>query len=270
MNGFRKLVLCTAIMAASGSAMAMQAMDDETLSSTAGQDGITLTIQSSTISDLDITYVDRGGFGAAGTYDNDGALVINNIGTTITNLQIVVDAGADAGGNGQLNVDISTPDDIVVSLANSTVEVAAGGVGSATSGNRTIVKFGATSELRMTGGLNANLKLGNRGAGEDFMTLSVANPFDITVNDFVVVDSVSGGGNDIGIGVGALTVNDVDLNMSVNVVAGGMQINNAGTTIGEVGLERIKLGEQIASNAAIGDVYLNGLTANSVMTIQGH
>lgn len=267
MNGFRKLVLCTAIMAASGSAMAMQAMDDETLSSTAGQDGITLTIQSSTITDLDITYVDRGGFGA--TFNNDGAVVVNNIGTSITNLQIVVDAGSDAGGNGQLNVDISTPDDIVVNLNGSFVEVAAGGVGSATSGNRTILKFGAASELRMTGGLNANLKLGNRGAGEDFMTLSVTNPFDITVNDFVIVDSVSGG-NDIGIGVGALTVNDVDLNMSVNVVASGLQIDNAGTTIGEIGLERVKLGEQIAANNPIGDIYLNGLTANSVMTIQGH
>lgn len=269
MNGFRKLVLCSAIMAASGSAMAMQAMDDESLSSTTGQDGITLTIQSSTITDLDITYVDRDGL-VGSAFDQAGALVVNNIGSTITNLEIVVDAGADAGGNGQLNVDISTPDDVVVSLANSTVQVAAAGTGSATSGNRTILKFGATSELRMTGGLNANLKLGNRGVGEDFMTLSVTNPFDLTVNDFVIVDSVSGGGNDIGIGVGALTVNDVDLNMSVNIVAGGLQINNAGTTIGEVGLERIKLGEQIASNAAIGDVYLNGLTANSVMTIQGH
>lgn len=270
MNGFKKLVLCSAMLAASSSAMAMQAMDDESMSSTTGQDGITISIQSSNITDLDITYIDRDGLGAASTAAGAGAIVVNNLDVAISNLDIVLDAGSNASG-AQLNVNISTPDDIVIGLGNSNIELAsAGATGSAVSGNTAILRFDATSELRITGGLSTNIKLGNRGVGESFMTLTTATPFDISLDKLTLVTTDNGGTGDIGIGIGRLVVDDVSLNMSVNVVPDGLQIKNNGTSIGGVGLERIVLGAQVATNKSIGDVYLSGLTSTSTITIKGH
>lgn len=271
MNGFKKLVLCSAMLAASGSAMALQAMDDDSMSTTTGQDGISINVASSTIADLDITWVDRGGFGAP--YNADGAVVITNLGVAITDLDIDVDAGSNVAGDAQLNVDISTIQDIVVTLNSSTIEVGAGTPGLSTVTNNTpIVKFGATSTLTLTGGLNANLKLGNRTATEAFMTLDVANPFDVTLTDMTILDSYAttlNGVNDVGIGIDALSISQVDLHMAVTLVDQGLRIDTTGTSIGEVGIERVTLGEQVATNQPIGDIYLNGLTANTIMTVSG-
>lgn len=270
MNGLKKLILTSAILAASSSAMAMQAMDEESLSATTGQDGITINVQSFNIANLDVTWVDRDGFTG---FTDDGAVVINNLGVSISDLNIVVDAGSNATDNGQLNVDISTTQDVVLTLGGGSIDVATGGVGSAVTNATPIVKFGAASALTITGGINANLKLGNRAVGENFMTFSTANPFDVVLSGGITVLDTEAtqlnGVNDVGIGIGTLTIRNLDVAAAVNVVDSGLQIDTTGTTIGEVALETIKLGDQVTA-ASLGDVYLNGLTANTVLTISGH
>lgn len=271
MIGFKKLILTSAILAASSSAMAMQAMDEDSLSSTTGQDGITINVASSNISNLDVTWVDRGGFTG---FTDDGALVINNLGVSLSNLNIVVDAGSNTTDNGQLNIDISTANAVTVSLGGGNIEVATGGVGSAVTNNTPIIKFGAASTLSITNGINANLKLGNRAVGENFMTFNTASAFDVVLSGGVtVMDTESTNanalGHDVGIGIGTLTIRNLDLAAAVNVADNGLTIDTTGTTIGEVALETIKLGDQVTA-ASLGDVYLNGLTANTVLTISGH
>lgn len=272
MKGFQKLAIASAILAASGSALALEAMDDASLSATTGQDGITINVSNSTITDLDVTWVDRGGFAAP--FNADGALVINNVDLTINDLDIVVDAGNSGADGAQLNIAISTTQDVVVGLDNTTIEVAAGGVGSLTSGNTEIIAFNAGSSLTITGGINANIKLGNRAAGENFMTLSNTTPFDVVLTGLTILDSeatAANGSVNTGIGIGTLTVNDVVLNNAINVVPAGLTINTAGTTIGEVAMENVVLGDQVANAAApIGDLYLNNLSASTTLTISGH
>lgn len=69
MKGLKKLILASAITAASTSAFAMQALDDEALSATTGQDGLTITLGT----DINI--------GALRILDKDGLTGSNVAGT---------------------------------------------------------------------------------------------------------------------------------------------------------------------------------------------
>lgn len=281
MNGFKKLVLCTAMIAASGSAMAMQAMDEESMSSTTGQDGLTITINSSDIEDLGITWIDRDGRIAA---DGAGAVTIDNVGVTISNLVITVDAGSSAANTGQVLIGISTADDVTVHLNDRDATAATGaiiGVGAAgataVAGTSTpILKFADNAQMVISGGFSADIKLGNRTAGsEHFMTMDFgggATATNLSLTGLSIIDTVgtaANAGADVGIGIGTLSINDIVVHSEIDVVAGGLQINTAGTTIGSVAIENVVLGD-LATNASIGDIYLTGLTSNSIITIAGH
>lgn len=290
MNGFKKLVLTSAILAASSSAFAMQALDDESLSATTGQDGLSINIDSSVIEDMGIKWIDRNGITAAdfagSTFTGAGAVVINHVGVEITDLNIAIDAGSSAADNGQLNIGINTTNNIVINLNDGDADgdgtalgttigvTSAGATGSTTGVETPIIAFNATSALTISGGISANIKLGNRGAGEHFMTLDFASPVDITLTGLSILDSVGTAanaldGDNVGIGVGSLIINDLDVSAAVNVVAAGLQINTAGTTIGEVGLERVVLGDLGTTSPSIGDIYLTGLDVSSTITVAG-
>ncbi|MES2918891.1 MAG: DUF6160 family protein [Pseudomonadota bacterium] len=280
MNGFKKLVLCTAMIAASGSAMAMQAMDEESMSSTTGQDGLTITINSSDIQDLGITWIDRDG---RTTGDGAGAVTIDNIGVTISNLVITVDAGSAAANSGQVLVGISTADDVTVHLndrgatpAGAVIGVGAAGATAVSGTSTPILKFADNAQMVISGGFSADIKLGNRNAAtEHFMTMDFgggATATNLTLTGLSIIDTVgtaANAGADVGIGIGTLSINDIVVHSEIDVVAGGLQINTAGTSIGSVAIEGVVLGD-LATNASIGDIYLTGLTSNSIITIAGH
>lgn len=274
MNGFKKLLLTTAILAASSSAMAMQAMDDESLSGTTGQDGLTVTINSSNISDMGVTWIDRDGHGA--TFTDAGAVVIDNLGISLSNLVITVDAGSSAVDTGQLAIGIDTASNIVVSLNDgvngTTVGVtSAGSSGSAVGVVSPILKFSSTAAMTITGGISADLLLGNRGVGEHFMSIDFNNAINVSLTGLSIIDTVgtaANAGADVGIGIGTIGITGLDVSADIDVVAAGLQINTAGTVIGGVALERVVLGD--LTNASIGDIYLSGITANSIITIAGH
>lgn len=128
MKGLKKLILASAITAASTSAFAMQALDDETLSATTGQDGLTITLSTDvTIGALRIH--DKDGLSGVaglpnGTFDPvaptygfsgyfDGGLTgtstagdTNAIGTTTKDASIVITGGA--GGITIQDTDLAT------------------------------------------------------------------------------------------------------------------------------------------------------------------
>lgn len=72
MKGLNKLILATAIAAATSSAFAMQALDDDTMSNTTGQDGLTITLKT------DVT------IGALRIHDKDGLTGSSALGLTVT------------------------------------------------------------------------------------------------------------------------------------------------------------------------------------------
>lgn len=269
MNGFKKLVLTSAILAASSSAMALEAMDDASLSAATGQDGLTIGITSVNVSGMDVTWVDRDGFTG---YLTDGGVKITNLGVSLTNLNVLIDAGSDATNGAQLNIAFDTTDDVTVSLAGTTIAVgdasAVDTTSTAMTGSTDIVTFGPAASITVVGGISGisgSIKLGNRSGTEHFMHLENTTAFDVSLTGGVNILASAG----VGIGVGTVTVNGVLLNTDIDVVAGGLQIDNTNTTIGQVSLETVKLGT-LATAASIGDVYLDGMNISSVMTVRGH
>lgn len=285
MQGFKKLALATAILAASSSALAMQAMDDESLSSTTGQDGLTVVLDTNVTTS--IKWVDRDGTGVAG-FTNAGAVVISNVGISSTGLQIDIDAGGNAGTgagtNGLLNIGISNPNGITIDLSSTTLAVAdavnvpSGGWTTETLAQRSttgaatnFITFSAGSALTIAGapGRLIDIQLGSEPG--DFMTLN-GNLGSITLTGMNIIDADGGTGGDISIGT--LTLANIDLvNSTVNVDAGGLVINTGtGLTAVEVGIERLALGDETAvGNGFVGDVYLSGLNvSNNTIRVHGH
>lgn len=280
MKGFKKLILTSAILAASSSALAMQAMDDESLSSTTGQDGLTVILDTNITTN--ITWVDRNGTGTAG-YTNAGAVVINNVGISTTGLRIDIDAGGSAGtatGTGLLNIGITNPNAIVVNLGATTIGVADAmnattgtlAARSATGAVSNFITFNAGSSLTIAaaaaGTRLLNIELGSEPG--NFMTLN-GNMGSIVLTGLNIIDADGGVGG--AISVGTLTLANIDLvNSTVNVNSGGLVINTgAGLGNVTVGMERLALGDDGAGpNSFIGDIYLTGLSlTNNTITVRG-
>lgn len=277
MKGFKKLILTSAILAATSSAMAMQAMDDESLSATTGQDGLTVTLDTNITTS--IKWIDRDGTAAAG-FTNAGGLIINNVGIASNGIVIDIDAGGNAGTaagtEGMLNIGITNTNAIVINLGSTTIQVADANntaVGatvasrSATGSvvNNDVIRFGAGSTLTIAaaapGTRLLDIDLGSE--ADNFVTLN-GNLGTVTLTALAIVDASS----NQTIGIGTLQLDNLTLtNASVNVVAGGLQINTGtGLNNVNVGMEDVTLG----GTPSMGDVYLTGLNiANNTITVAG-
>lgn len=270
MKGLKKLVLASAIIAASSSAFAMQAMDEESMSATTGQDGLTITLDSA-LTGLGITYVDRDGIVGSAGYANAGAIVISPVDVTANDLTINIDAGGSAGdgsGDGMLQIAVGTGSATVIGLSGTQISVAdfddaqnsSAGVLTSTP----ILSFATGASLTIAASANlATIQLGNEEQGS--MMLVNANLGNVILTGLSINDASVGGGSIV---LDTITVNNLNAVNAIDVVAGGLQINTAGTTIGELALEGIHLGS--AAAASIGDVYITGLNPSSVITVTGH
>ncbi|MCC2637308.1 MAG: protein FilA [Moraxellaceae bacterium] len=326
MKGFKKLLLTSAILAASSSAIAMQAMDEEALSSTTGQDGITINLDVD-MQDLNITYIDRDGIG--GDFAGAGGVLISPIGITANDQTITIDAGGSAGdttGLGQLRIGMVANGTTVIDLGGTEISVAdansiANGGGSALGATTAIVSFDATASLTIAAGASMTMLLGNRTAtytpgvaatagtpdgdlltdgadgdgildndadqgfvaatpavaeniSGDHMISIVSSIPSITLTGLRIHDAVGTGQ----IGIGTIAVDNVNTEIGVDVIQGGLRVDTTGTTIGSIGLENIKVGGALnlanRSNS-IGDLYITssnpaGIIMNNVITITGH
>lgn len=285
MKGLKKLVLASAIIAASSSAFAMQSMDDESLSATTGQDGLTITLDTN-LSNLDIAWIDRDGI-SGGSYTHAGGVNISPVGIAALGQVITIDAGGTAGdttGNGQLRVNISTTGTTTINLNNTIVSVGdaydnASKTGviahDSTIGNQVqVVKFDATAQLQIAAGMNTTILLGNLSATEHFIHATASLP-SIVLTGLTIHDAGTNGGGDIGLG--AIRLDTVNSVADIDVVAGGLKINTTGTTVAGIGLENIQLGtvDLTTRVGAIGDVYITGagggsIAMNNVITVTGH
>jgi hypothetical protein len=109
MKGLKKLALVSAIAALPAGAMAMEALDDATLSAVTGQDGISMTINVDL--EVDIGYEDTTGLGAGSIAENAGMLYMPGL-TVDGIINVDIDVGATPQGvdGGVLQINVSLPD----------------------------------------------------------------------------------------------------------------------------------------------------------------
>ncbi len=302
MKLFTKLALVSAV-AISGQAMAMESMDDSALSSTTGQEGITLTIKTDEVKIGKLIVHDNDGLSAAATISpttaataggtaTAGGITVNGVsvkvdttspfalltagaraalGLTNDVLAIVkVDADAGAGGTAPvLNVNMLNNamaihvDSIGVGASNSVASMA----GKARRGVTSEVSLIENVDLTI-GASALNIQLGNQPQGAMIAANGVIGGgiriANLTVND-------NQGGGQVGIQNMAITSAD-STNLTVNTLIG---VNNQGLSIKSQGandiyMGSIKLGD-LSTAASLGSIEIQGMEmVNSEILVSGH
>jgi hypothetical protein len=302
MKLFPQLALVSAI-AVSGSAFAMEALNDATLSNTTGQDGITIAIKPPTknfdakinpTTGTGTSYFTATG-GQAGVIDIDSVRIHDKDGEASLGFGTTGDAGAivldgfslagsapiivkiDADGNAGapvLNVNVALPQTLVIRTGDISV-AESNGIGAAL-GNQ--VKVLDSMDIKM-GAATLNIQLGNEVQGA---MIKVAGTIDggLVIDNFKLNDADDGTGTGTAggsIGIDKLTLIDnagtvLTLASNIDVVAGGLQITSTATNKLDVRMQDVRLGDFTAgSPASIGDVELVGIDTNgTVLTISGH
>lgn len=285
---FRKFLLAS-LVAASSSAFALEAMDEEALSETTGQDGVTIGITPPSPMTFSVVIHDTDGYAGA---TNSGAIVFGDpyspaLGRTKTSLaftgEILLNIDATGDGNGAV---AGTPAILRANVAIPGVVINTGDIYVAdTDATGTLAGFQALSATatspilnNMTitlGATTLNFELGNENQGS-MIRINTAMTGGLTVTGFVLNDAggaQTGGAfrTDLNIkdnaGANLTVVADVDFiatGMRVNMTQFGHATNGA-----DVRLGGLKFGN--AAAAAIGNVDVVGLNMNNtVIRIAGH
>jgi hypothetical protein len=279
MKLFTKIALVAA-MAVSANAMAMQSMDDEALSATTGQDGITVEVALGT-SGLTIgsVYVhDNDGYNASGIA---GAIAINDLTITQQNTAnplatLVIDSdGGTANGaldGAFLNI-AAEIDGLDVSIGE--INVGRSGTldtATATRGTEAGSEKAIISGLDLSlGAMGANIQLGSTPQGAMIkLDTTLVGGLDIT--NFGINDAANGGEiflDSIYVRGAGNTTGDLDITADINIKPAGLEIVSTGTQGINTYVEGIHLGAR--TNASIGDMEIQNLNlAGSTITITGH
>lgn len=282
---FKKLLLATAITTISSASFAMQAMDEEALSETTGQDGLTITIEPPSAGiTADIVIHDKDGLagivGSGSTLLNSGAILfdgfaLNPNGATST-ISIVIDATGDAlaaaGTDPQLNIDITLPGSTVISTG--AVFVAdSNGVGVAIGTTQETIL--ANMNITLLGATLINMQLGNERTGDSMINVSTTITGGLSISDFRLEDADDNGS----INSDLITIKnqanaDLTADVGVDATASGLQITMAqfGSGAGvNISMTSVGLGADGTPTNSIGDIDLLGLDLDgTTITISGH
>lgn len=301
----KKIALATAIAAVASSAFAMEALDEETLSATTGQAGLTIT----TTTDVTIAalrYTDNDGSGAAGSAAFDAIAGYNVAGAAMTPPRAAMSAHTtqgtlmvedlriwSTGGNITTTLDVGSADATTgktslfvtssisglnvemgrISLDNGAVlsyDTTANSGAGATTANNGGAAFGAVSltDISLS---NSKMQITPGGATDTTgITIKSLAPMDVRL-DFSFTDdgnsiSLAGVANDRGITIAGMDTGT----MNVDVVAGGLQLTQGKTTIQSVRLGSNDSGIRLGGNS-IGQVGLIGVNMEaSTLTVRGH
>lgn len=271
MKLFPQIALVSAI-AISGNAMAMQALDDESLSAATGQDGITIQIKPPTaafgdpatgpfaatggfagVISIDHIYVhDKDGLSVAeGGTATAGAIVLDGFkiaGSAPIVVKIDADGNTTGTGGALLNVNIDLPDTLVIRTGDISVAASNRSLTNNTVNDRGIAatqnKILDSLDVQL-GGATMNIQLGNE--------VQTGNVGATTM--IKVAGSIGGG----------LTIDGLTLRDSAGVAPAAGQL---GTTGGAIYIGSINIRDTGAANLTLAtdiDVSSNGL----VMTMGG-
>ena len=280
---FKKLALAAAVAVAPMSALALEPMQDDALSSVTGQDGISIGITTNITTDLFIEDTDgHAGIGTAGS--NAGFIAIQGVNVS-GDINLDIDTASAAGTDGTggvLVIGVELPN---LTLANLSLGVSGS---SASAGDRVSAdgltrvadaQAGTITEVLALGsinldGLEMDIQLGPDAA--NFLSLS-GTVDDIAISEFTLNDSSTTGGGSIF----ASSVNISELVLDGTTVAvdsAGMQITLGSSVSTDVTLMGLGMGnaptdwsDPSTGSAPIGNVYLTGLNlGGTTVSITGH
>ncbi|MDO8267707.1 MAG: hypothetical protein Q7T32_07720 [Moraxellaceae bacterium] len=291
MKHFAKLALVSAI-ALSSSAFAMEAMEDEALAETTGQDGVTISItppaggitMSTVIHDTDPTV--------------DGAIVIGNplaaAGHTLTSvttpvgqaINILIDATGDvdavtAGSQASLLVSVAIPTGTVINTGSISA-AQSNGAGVAVTNQTSAIMDNIAITL---GATTLDMTLGNEVATTgQMMRLNTTMTGGLSLANFALRDA-NGGNGTAASGGSAIRATNISINNAgastdlavdakIDVVPTGLQLNmvTLGTGGMDMSITGLRLGSTSATdNVAIGNVDVIGLNlAGTLIRVAGH
>lgn len=287
MNSFKKLSLISAIALISGSALAMEAIDDQALSNATGQDGITMTITPPALLTWSTVLHDSDGFtgftASAGAIDfgdplssglNKSSLAVG-AGGIVAVIDATGDVSAAAGNQASLNVAVSIPTGTVIHTGDLTV-AHSNGLGAAVDTPTGVIMSDITITL---GATTATLSLGNENAaaGQASMIRVVSSMTGgLSMANFALND---GGGAQTGGAFRAANIKMVDttgttnlaIDAKVDAIAGGLLVNLVTFGTGGVNTQITGLKFGNAGATAIGNVDVIGMAlAGTTILIAGH
>lgn len=292
---FKKLALVSAMFAATSGAFAMEALDEEAMAATTGQDGIIVTITLANPITMNQIIHDKNGWSALDgnlATARGAAIVIGDVGTsTTTNGGMSIDLGGaltlkiDADGNNiggtapYLNIGVGLSGVTTIStgdlrVASSTTSAAGGGIGTIDDTAATTYSSVIMNSMDIVlGATSMNIQLGNEPQGH-MIVLDTVMTGGLTINNMSLNDANSGGS----IAMASQHIYDAgDVNLTVkadiDVTAAGLQV--ALTQFGDatngasIDITGVKLGN--AAAAVLGDIEIRGLNLNgTAVTIAGH
>lgn len=268
------------LLGASHSLFAMQALTDQLLSQSTGQDGIKISVINSGTS-ARVLWHDNDGWAGRGVDAARGSLILGD-GNAATNFRInggttniVIDADGGTGtNNAMLNIGIQLPDQMEISTGDISI---AGSDGAGNIINNKKIMNDMQIQLH---GLNLNMQLGHEAQGHMILaTGTIASG--IRINNFGLLDgSASTGTNSYGIGIGQIRIKDTGAaNNDLTIKGIAVDINSTGLVIDviqggngvDVQLNDLRLGDLSNSATALGNAELRGLKlVGSSLTISGH
>lgn len=286
-----KLAIVSA-MAISANAMAaqLQSLDDEQMSATTGQDGITIKLAptgtadangASTIVGADMVIHDRGGLssgrsdvglgnvtqtadtGTTGKLNSsDGAIVMKGFKLTTTNTgdarNIVVNVDADSGVGGTapvLNVNVGLPSNLTVQTGDVYV-ASSGGINAASN-----AQYNDTNKAKILdnvaislNGAKMNIQLGNQPQGA-LIKLNSSITGGLNISNLNILQGDQATATNGGIGIGKLNVSNAGdatkWDLNANINAKSTGLEISGLGSADIRVENLRLGN------------LNGLTATN-------
>lgn len=279
---FKKILLATAIAAVSTSSFAMQSMDDESLSASTGQAGLTINIDNANLAAFSMIVHDTDGFTTGNTFD--GGIMINNIDVGQLDLTIDVDAGATGLATTDATLQAKIYNGTAISVALGTLTVGNSNRDLATPGWGVSSQSGTLADLgTLSIGVTTSaaplltIQMGNEPQGA-WMKLKPVFGGGLSLTNFTLYDSTTAALH--GIRVGTLLIDDngagTDLtaDISIDATANGLVLTTTalGSATGmDLRMTDVRLGTVANASSSIGDVEIVGLNLNATtIAISGH
>lgn len=283
---FKKLVLATAIATVSSASFAMEAMDEEALSDTTGQDGLTININPPDAGiGADIWIHDKDGLsGISGASSNSGAIVVDgfllNPSGANSFINVVIDVTGDANNaapatDPMLNVAITLPASTVISTGKILVADSNGAGVAVGTNQKTILD---NMNITLVGATLINMQLGNEQQGS-MILVSTTITGGVTITNFALQDS---GGTVTGGSINADSISfknngGANLTAKVGVDASATALRLTLTTLGDpttglnISMANVGLGADGTATVGVGDIDIVGLNLNgTTVDISGH
>lgn len=279
-----KLLLAAAIAVASSGSYAMEALGDEALSETTGQQGIDIFLNLNQ-NDATVTYTDADGFTGATA---SGDLIISNL-DLIGNIKASIDVGASTSTNDaalRMSVSDAGSSGLTIRMDGLKVKKSSAAIGTALD----VITMPANTTIQIGTGYNFTFELGKGPLGHlaqltgNIGTIGIGDNSTTTAK-VAIVDSTNSGSismskltlTGVDLGSGGANATNVDVcdgvAVTANCAAGaaGLKMTFAGTAMAAMGVTVDDLRLGATTSPIMGKVTVSGLNLSGTsVRIVGH